>query len=82
MPLFPTPTIHGLKLALATEEALDVWEVLGCSNLSETCVKPLPSWWHLPSDAVTAALSLILALFGKDPVSSIQELVHTRVEVR
>ena len=82
MPLFPTPTIHGLKLVLATEEALDIWGALGYTNLSRTEVKPLPSWWHLPSDAVTTALSLILALFGDDPVAAIQELVHSRVEVR
>jgi hypothetical protein len=82
MPLYPTPTVHGLKLVFSTARSLDIWQILGHENTSMTTVIPLPSWWHLPSDAVTSALGLILALFGSNPVNSIQELVHSRVEVR
>jgi hypothetical protein len=83
MPLFPTPTIHGLKLVFSTEQSCEVWEILGqSSSLSMTNVIPLPSWWHLPSDAVTSALALLLTLFGEDPVATVQELVHSRVEIR
>ena len=48
MPLFPTPTIHGLKLVFSTERSLDIWQILGHENLSMTTVIPVPSWWHLP----------------------------------
>jgi hypothetical protein len=83
MLLFPTSAIHGFKIVFSTEHALDVWEILGLAkSLSMTTVVPHPSWWHLPSDAVTTALALILALYSGDPVYSVQELVHSRVEVR
>jgi hypothetical protein len=82
MPFFPTPTINGLIIVLSAQESLDVWSILGHDVLSATQVQPLPSWWHLPSDAVTTATALLISLYSADPVSTIQELVHSRVEVR
>ena len=81
-PQFPTPTLRGLKLVFDNDEATEVWNTLGHRKLSRTSVRPLPSWWHLPSDAVTITLSLFLALLGHDPVSATQELVHTKIEIR
>ena len=82
MPLFPTPTIHVLKLVFCLEQSLKVWNILGHNSLSSTHVKPLPSWWHLPSDAVTTAIAFVLTFYVSDPVSSMQEVIHIRVETR
>ena len=82
MPQFTIPTFHAVKLVCDNDEATNVWNIRGYRNLSRTNVRLLPSWRHLPSDPVAVANSLLLTIFGYDPVASIQELLHTKITVR
>ena len=82
MPQFTMPTLHGLKLVFDQDEATNVWNILGYCSLSRTNVRPLPEWWHLPSDAVAVALSLLLTFFGRDPVAAVEELILIKIGAR
>jgi hypothetical protein len=57
MPYYPAPTLHGLMMVLSSRNAASVWCSIGEKKLSKQLVAPLPSWWHLPSEAVTTALA-------------------------
>ena len=65
-----------------TQASVGIWNCIGQHCWSRKLVTPLPSWWHLPSEAVTTALALVLLLYGKDPSWSISKLLQPRLELR
>ena len=82
MPFFPVPTLHGLMMVFSTKSAIGLWNSIDQHDLSRKMVEPLPSWWHLPSDAVTTSLALVLLLYGQDPCWSIAKLLRPKLENR
>ena len=60
-PHFPVQTLHELKLTLADSKAKSIWGFLGFKTVETAKIRPLPSFWHLPAEAYTVALMLILA---------------------
>ena len=82
MPFFVAPTLHGLMMVLNSRNAAGIWCAIGEKSLSKRHVVPLPSWWHLPSEAVTTALALVLLLFGKNPCGALDRLACPHLEPR
>ena len=48
-------------LVFGTEAAVGIWNAIEQKVLTKSKVVPLPSWWHLPSEAVTMALALLFS---------------------
>jgi hypothetical protein len=82
MPFYPAPTLHGLMLVFGTQKAVDIWNAIDQKELTRSAVVPLPSWWHLPSDAVTVALALLLLQYGADPPRSVDALLQPQLACR
>lgn len=82
MPYYPTPMLHGLIMVVSAQSSVSVWSAIGQRVLIKKMVIPLPFWWRLPSEAVTAALILVLLLYGKDPCWSISRLTAPQLEIR
>jgi hypothetical protein len=78
-PFYPAPTLHGLMLVFGTQTAVDIWNAIGQKELTRSKVVPLPSWWHLPSDAVIVALTLLLLQYGADPPRSVDALLQPQL---
>ena len=69
-------------MVFGTQAAVGIWNAIDQHELSRKLVLPLPSWWHLPLDAVTTSLMLVLLLYGEDPSWSISRLTRPKLEVR
>jgi hypothetical protein len=82
MPFYPAPTLQSLMLVFGTQTAVAIWNVTGQQELTRSKVVPLPSWWHLPSDAVTVALTILLLQYGTDPPQSVDALLQPRLACR
>ena len=82
LPHFPVPTLHDFMLVMNTTEAHHLWGKMGFKHLTYSNVKPVPSFWHLPSEAYSTALCLLLAQYSKSPHSSIEALTQGRMAGR
>jgi hypothetical protein len=69
-------------LVFGTEAAVGIWNAIEQKVMTKIKVVPLPSWWHLPSEAVTMALALLLLQYGTNPPQSVDALLQPQLACR
>ena len=76
--LYPSETLHCLMLLLKDPAVVKAWDDLRLGSCTHSEVAAMPSFFHLPSDAVVISITLLLSVFSSSPTTAIQRLLNHR----
>ena len=72
---YPSETLHDLMLLLKDPAMVTAWNKLTLGQCSHSDIAAMPSFFHLPSDAVVISIALLLALFSPSPAIAVKNLL-------